>query len=701
MTESDGGMAASLEYRSDLFEQDTIKRMCARFQALLAGIAQNPDCHLSDLPLLSDAERETILGQWNQTTAGDTEEHSAYALIEAQVEQSPHAVALISEQGELTYRELNATANRLAHYLREIGISAGSVAGLYVERGPEIVYGLLGLWKAGLTYLPLDTAQPQQRLAYMLSDAHAAVVLTQQRLLPRLPAGVRAVCLDSDWSAVAQCSPENPALTGSGDDIAYIMYTSGSTGRPKGVMVSQRAFANHCRDVQRCFQLSAADRVLQFTGVNFDPSLEQIAPTLMTGATIVLRGEQLWNPGDFHDKITRYGVTVANVPPAYWQQIVQEWPRNEGPERSTSLRLMIIGGDVVPPESLRIWQQTSLRRTRVLNAYGPTEAVITAAAYDIPADAGRHTARIPIGRPLPNRRAYILNKYGKPAPIGVAGELYLGGDRLAVGYLNDPEATAARFIADPFGPAGSRLYATGDLARYRADGNIEFLERADQQVKIRGMRVELGEIEAVLARHPDVRAVVVLAQADAERAGDKELVAYVTAHKDKTVAADEVRSFARAYLPDYMTPATIIVLDAFPLTASGKIDRRALPKPGIAQRARTQQYVAPRTPVEEQIAALWSQLLGVPQIGINDNFFELGGHSLLATQLVSRVRAMFQVEVSLLSLFESPTIAGVTLAIAQEQIKHLEMSAADELLNKLDQISDEDARRMSTGGSSV
>jgi amino acid adenylation domain-containing protein len=518
------------------------------------------------------------------------------------------------------------------------------------------------------------------------------------------------------------------------EHAAYVIYTSGSTGKPKGVVVTHESIANHCRDMVKYYQLDAHDRVLQFASLNFDASLEQILPPLTVGAAVVLRGAEVWNPADFHLKVHEYGLTVINPPTAYWHQLVQQWASTPA-SIPQGLRLAIAGGDMVRPDSVRLWIQTGLRAVRLLNAYGPTETTITAVIFEVPADERANTRRIPIGRPLANRRVYILDSYGNPVPVGVPGELYIGGAGLARGYLNRPELTREKFVPNPFAKiedrgskiedsglaaqeklssifdprSSTRLYKTGDLVCYRADGAIEFLGRVDQQVKIRGFRVEPGEIEAALGQHPAVREAVVLAREDAP--GDRRLVAYVVPTNDERRTTNdedlassfiahrssfqgELRSFLKEKLPDYMVPAAFVVLDEWPMTPSGKVDRKALPAPDGAGRTSNDTFVAPSNPIEQHLAEIWSELLGATQVGVHDDFFELGGHSLLATQLVSRLRDTFQVELPLRQLFEMPTVAGVAQLIIKSQFEQADSDDISDLLSELDQLSDDEVQRM-------
>ncbi|MCS6844432.1 MAG: non-ribosomal peptide synthetase [Caldilineales bacterium] len=519
---------------------------------------------------------------------------------------------------------------------------------------------------------------------------------------------------------------------------AYIIYTSGSTGVPKGVVISHAALAQHLHDVAAHFGLTPQDRVLQFSAYTFDQGLEQILATLTSGATLVMRGEEIWPADRFPSVAARHGLTVINLPPAYWNQVVQALDTApHAAEAAKTLRLIIVGGDALTPESLRLWQRSPWRQIRLLNAYGPTEATITATTFEVPPDfQPRGLGRAaPIGRPLPNRRAYVLDPEGRPVGIGIPGELYLAGAGLALGYLNRPELTAERFLPDPFSVISDqssatdhrspitdyrspttaprsalhapRMYRTGDLVRWLPDGNLEFLGRVDQQVKVRGFRVELGEIEAVLAQHPAVGQAVVVALPEGSLSAsgspssrgaptDLRLVAYLVPRArngDDAALPAELRRFLESRLPGYMVPSAFVLLEALPLTASGKVDRRRLPAPDLTDQLRST-YVEPTNLLEADLAAIWQRVLGVARVGIHDNFFDLGGHSLLATQIVAQVRAAYGVELSLRRLFETPTVAGLAAAIEENLLAQQEGEDLARLLAELEAMSDEEARRL-------
>jgi len=694
MVDKPEGLSCVLMYNVVLFDGDTIRRMAGHFQTLLEGIVASPNQKLSELPLLTEVEQHKLLVEWNNTQREYPQDTCIHQLFEAQVERTPDAVAVRLEDRQLTYGELNNRANQLAHYLQSLGVKPEVLVGICVERSLEMVIGLLGILKAGGAYLPLDPAYPAARLAFMLEDTGVGVLLTQSSLVSILPkTTVQVVCLDTERKTLSRLSTDNLASGVAPSNLAYVIYTSGSTGKPKGVMILHHSIADHCRVVQSYYQLVSSDRVLQFASLNFDASLEQIFSTLITGARLILRGSQIWTIADFSHQIVKNGITVVNLPPAYWQQWLKESANLPEFVLNNSLKLVIVGGDVMLPEMLHSWQQTPMNSIRLINAYGPTEATITTTTFEITSqfDGKTHHQRIPIGRPLANKTVYILDTYNNPVPIGVPGELHIGGAGLARGYFNRPELTAEKFIPNPFSDdPESRLYKTGDLARYLPDGNIEYLGRIDNQVKIRGFRIELGEIEAVLAQHPTVQknAVIVLEKSF----HNKRLVAYLIPNKDQIIETIELRRFLQEKLPDYMIPSALVPIEAMPLTPNGKIDRRALPTPDQTRDDLEETFVAPRTPIEERLAGIWAEVLHREPIGSYDNFFELGGHSLLATQVISRISEAFAVDIPLRSLFETPTVAGLAeRVILRLTVAHDKMG---ELLAELEGLSEDEAQRL-------
>ena len=686
MVEDADGLVAHVEYNTDLFDATTIQRMLRHFTRLLADLVANPEQPIGNLALLTDTESAQLLGTWRgELTEIPPSLPAIHEQIAEQAAHTPDAVALIQGDDTLTYAELNQRANQLAHYLQALGIQPETLVGVCVMRAPEMVVALLGILKAGGACLPLDPNAPQERLGFMLADADAPVLLTQERLLGQLPEyGGQIISLDSDWPTIADENSAEPTSAVAGDNLAYMIYTSGSTGQPKGVGIEHRSIADHCQRMCQRFGLTAEDRVLQFTSFSFDASLEQIFNALLAGAKLVLPDAPFWTTTEFHQKIVDYKLTLINIPTVYWSQLVQEWhAADRDLIADTQLRLAIVSGEEMPAESVRLWQQLPTEQITLLNAYGPTETTITATTFEVTPDyVPQH--RMPIGRPTPGKTVYILDQHGNPTPVGVPGELCIGGIHVARGYHKRPELTEARFIADPFSQqAGTRLYRTGDLVRFLPEnglqgGCIEFLGRIDNQVKVRGFRIELGEIETVLVQHPTVREAAVTVRQDNTQddkpngqVNVKRLVAYLVTDQTAAPSVSDLRAFIKKTLPDYMTPAAFVFLDELPLLPNGKVNRRVLPAPEKVRPDLASAYVAPRDETEQTLADIAATLLDVARIGVNDSFFELGGHSLLATQFMARVRDAFNVDLPLRVLFEQPSVAEIAIAISEANARGL------------------------------
>lgn len=643
------GLRGVLVYNTDLFEQKAIAVMLQHFQTLLTGAVANPDTRLADLPLLSAAEQHQLLVEWNQNKR-DYPTRCIHQMFEAQVAQNPNAIA-VNFGRQFTYQELNSGSNQLAHYLRKLGVGSETLVGICMERSPMMIASLLGILKAGAAYVPLDPTYPPERLKFMLEDAQVSVLVTQQALAPLFAQswGKRIVCLEQHWEAIALGSEENPINQTALDDLAYVVYTSGSTGTPKGVAVPHRA-VNRLVCNTNYITVAPGDKVAQCANISFDAATFEIWVALLNGAQLVgINSEITLSPQDFAQEIRSTQISVLFLTTALFNQMAREVPNS-----FRSLRYLLFGGEAVDPKSVEAVIKAGAPE-HLLHVYGPTENTTFTSWYEVQTPL----RSIPIGKVIANTQIYLLDAYQKLVPIGVTGEIYIGGDGLARGYLNRAELTQERFITNPFEKSKSRLYKTGDLARYLPDGNLEFVGRSDAQVKLRGFRIELGEIETVLNQHPAVRESVVMVR---EVESDRSLVAYVVSNSEQITISD-LQGFLKTKLPNYMIPAAFVVLEVLPLTRNGKIDRLALPSPNVTK-VELPDNQTPRTSVEAQLVQIWSKILGRDQIGIEDNFFDLGGHSLLATQLVSRIRDRFGVQMPLRIMFETPTIAGLAQYIA-------------------------------------
>ncbi|MCG1042949.1 amino acid adenylation domain-containing protein [Mycetohabitans sp. B8] len=654
--EAGGEMVGVLHYATALFDRATIERHIGYLQTMLQAMAADAQQPVTRVELLSPAERTLLLQTWNATQRDYPAHQCIHQLFEAQVERTPEAMALVYEEQTLSYAQLNAQANRLAHQLIELGVQPDARVAICVQRSPAMVVGLLAILKAGGAYVPLDPAYPDERLAHILTDAAPDIVLADaagRAALGKAALAHRTVLDPNVLPARADTNPSVLALTSR--HLAYVIYTSGSTGIPKGVLVQHSGVVNHGIVMAQRLGLSSRDRLLQFSSLSFDASVEEIFCTLCYGATLVLRTDAwLADAKQFWDLCEANRISLVDLPTQFWAQLIQEKAAV-----ASSVRAILIGGDTLSASTQSAWLAGG-HRARLLNTYGPTETTVIVTIYEVvdESDHGRC-----IGRPIANTRIYLLDRYGQPVPLGAVGELYIGGAGVARGYLNRPELTAERFVRDPFvGEPDARMYKTGDLARYLPDGNLEFLGRNDHQVKLRGFRIELGEIEACLTQHTQVHDAVVLARGEGQ---DKRLVAYVVADPDDALAGT-LRTHVAAALPEYMVPSAFVRLDALPLTPNGKLDRRALPAPSADAFAH-QAYEAPQGELEATLAEIWSELLGVERISRHDNFFALGGHSLLAVQMISRSRTALGVSIPMPVLFEAPTLAALAQRVSVQE----------------------------------
>ncbi len=696
-------------YSTDLFDHTTITRMLGHFQTLLESIVADPEQHLCDLSLLTRQERQQLLIDWNHTRRDYPQNKCFHQLFEAQVEQTPDAIAVVfvdahrqrkpgfvqgsvaSRQvvASLTYRELNIQANQLAHHLQELGVAPDVLVGICVERSPEMIVGLLGILKAGGAYLPLDPSNPQERLNFMLKDAQVSVLLTQEKLLKHFQDFSNPIiCIDEDWVSITQHSQENPNSGVTSDNLAYVIYTSGSTGQPKGVLIEHRGLSNLAEAQIEVFNLQSSDRpssygcngfavavaaakppaknpedflpppgaksdrILQFASLSFDASIFEIIMALRTGATLYLAKKECLLPGQALLQLLRENaITHVTLPPA----VLAVLPTESLP----ALQTIICAGEICSQEIIKRWWNSN---RKFFNAYGPTEATVWSTVAEISALCEKP----PIGRPIANTQIYILDKHLQPVPIGIPGELHISSDGLARSYFNHPELTAQKFIPNPFNnKEGARLYKTGDLARYQPDGNIEFLGRIDNQVKIHGFRIELSEIEIVLDQHQSVQKAIVIAKENAS--DNKYLVAYIVPYVETQNFASLLREFLKEKLPEYMVPRAFVLLNSLPLTPHGKVDYHALTALDTPTNISINKtFIAPRTPTESTLAKIWAEVLKIEHLGIHDNFFDLGGNSLLTVRLLEQIHKQFERDLPLSTLFLNPTIESLASCLCSE-----------------------------------
>lgn len=652
--EHHGALELMVEYSTDLFEAGTVRRLLGHYQALLEGIISNPDEKLSRLPLMTESQRHEILVEWNRTETGYAKDRCLHELIEEQVQRTPGAVAVVFENQQLTYRELNARATKLARHLQKLGVGPDVLVGICAERSFEMVVGLMGILKAGGAYVPLDPQYPKDRLAFLLEDSAVTVLLTQAHIAGRLPeTSARIIRLDGDWPEIAAESGDIGKTMVNPEHLAYMIYTSGSTGRPKGALNTHQGIVNRLLWMQDAYRLTRTDRVLQKTPFSFDVSVWEFFWPLMTGARLVLaRPAGHKDPVYLSQLIAKQRITTLHFVPSMLQIFLEQ----EGLAIScASLKRVLCSGEVLPADLQKRFYCAI--EAELHNLYGPTEASVDVTYW--PCQRNSLLSFVPIGKPIANMQIYILDRELQPVPIGVPGELHIGGVGLARAYHNRPELTSEKFIANPFSAeAGARLYKTGDLARYLPDGNIEYLGRLDHQVKIRGFRVEPGEIAGALNQHPGIQTSTVIAREDTP--GDKRLVAYLV-NRYASLSSSALREYLREKLPEYMVPAAFVTLKSLPLTPNGKIDRNALPMPEPELAGK--KFARPATTTEMLLAEIWHEVLQLREVGIHDNFFELGGHSLLAVQLIAKINKSLDVHLSVPVFFQNPTINKLALVL--------------------------------------
>ncbi len=656
------GMELLLEYSTELFDPSTARRILTHFTNLLENIVANPHQRLRELPLLSEAEREQILFDWNKTALGLHDrghEQCIHQLFEQQAERTPAAVAVVFGEQRITYAELNQRANQLAHYLKDSGVGPETRVGILLERSVEMPVALLAVLKAGGAYVAFDPSYPAERLRYMLEDSDVSLLLTKQSVIVGQPElSSRLILLDAEQRAIAERDSQHLQSGAEPSNLAYLVYTSGSTGRPKGILIEHRSLVNASYAFINNHRMTERDRLLQFASLSFDVAAEEFFSAWLSGACVVMRPEAIMSHAEFVSLLQREKVTLVNLPASFWSEWLTAMSDN-GLEIPDGLRRVIVGNEKTLEETLARWQRLIGQKVEWCNAYGPSETTITASNYE-PSGADRareEKLTVPVGRPSMNVEMYVLDTEQQPVPTGVIGELYIGGTGVGRGYHKQPALTAERFIPHPYSRSGGeRLYRTGDMARYRADGNIEFLGRVDDQIKIRGFRIEVGEVEAVLAQYEGVRESIVVAREDGR--GGHRLVAYVVGDNGG-LKSEELRSYLKQRLLEYMVPSSFVMMEALPRTPNGKIDRRTLPDTDDAHVEANELYIAPRSALERAIANIWQEVLKVEKVGINDNFFGLGGHSMLLVHTQSKVTEALRMKVSMMEMFKYPTIGSL------------------------------------------
>jgi amino acid adenylation domain-containing protein len=682
-------------YHRNRFADDVIEQMLVHLTNILAGIVADVNQPVRSATMLTAAETQKLLLDFNDT-AREFPAINVTEMFERQAELRPYAPAIIHEAETISYSDLNARANRLADYLQQLGIGPESLVGICLPRSAEMVAAVLAILKAGGAYVPLDPTYPKDRLAFMLAESNVEVLLTRAAVAGKLPDyRGKLVCLDTNAEKLGEHRAENLADAAKPTDAAYVIYTSGSTGKPKGTVIEHRSLLNFTQAASDAYQISDSDRVLQFASLSFDTSAEEIFPALINGATLVLRTDAMLSSSEhFLQVCAEFGITVLDLPTAYWHELTDDLAV-DNLSLPDCIRLVILGGEKALPEPLAVWRERVSDSVRLVNTYGPTETTIVATMYDLSAGNADESSEAPIGRPIANAVLYVLDSSRRPVAVGLPGELYIGGAGVARGYLNRPQLTREKFIANPFADERApRLYRTGDVVCYRADGNLDFLGRLDNQVKIRGFRIELEEIEQAIRAHDEVAEVVVLA---VENGADKKLNAFVVPAPDAQLAANEMRQFLSGKLPGYMIPTAFAFIDSIPSMPNGKTDRRALLSLGQFQSAASSEsFEGPRSPLEESIAEVWASVLKIEDAGIHENFFELGGHSLMAAKLISNLRRQLHVELNLIDVFRSPTIAKLAALIYERQTEN---EADDELallLAEIENMSDEEAQQRVT-----
>ena len=672
----DDNLICQFHYDANLFQVADISNLADQFNTLLTSAANNPKATISELAILSDRDRQQLLFEFNNTNTAGAIDKCVHQLFEEQVKQTPDRIAAVFESQQLTYAELNAQANQLAHYLQQQGVGPEVLVGICVARSLAMLVGVLGILKAGGAYVPIDSTIPRDRQAFILTDSQVSIMLTQQHLVADLPtSAIQVICLDADWEIIASESTENSTSEVNSHNLAYAIYTSGSTGKPKGTLILHQGLTNYLTWCTQAYAVEAGTGTLVHSPLGFDLTVTSLFSPLLVGSRVELLPENQGIETLCTALRRSSNLSLVKITPAHLELLAQQIP----PQAAAGLtRAFIIGGENLLASSVAFWQENA-PDTLLVNEYGPTETVVGCCVYQVPGGE-QLSGSIPIGRAIANTQLYVLDRHLQPVPIGVVGELHIGGLGLARGYLNRPDLTAEKFIPNPFSDEpGSRLYKTGDRARYRPDGTLEFLGRLDNQVKIRGYRVELGEIEAVLVEHPGVQEAVVLLQEDGS---DRRLVAYIVLNQESPAAIGKLNQFLKEKLPEYAIPSVVLTVPMLPLTANGKVDRRSLLAMEAVSLRSEVAPVLPSNSVEGAIANVWQEVLQVERVSIHDNFFDIGGHSLLVAQVHSQLREILKVDLSLIELLEYPTIYSLAKHLSKEEDPELEFQSVRDRVDK-------------------
>ncbi|MEH2082675.1 MAG: amino acid adenylation domain-containing protein [Nostoc sp.] len=667
-------------YDSNLFPTEDIKRLAEQFQTLLESVANNPQAVISRLEILSDRQRQQLLIEFNNTKTTYPNDKCIHHLFQEQVERTPDNIAVISATEQLTYGSVNTRANQLAHYLQRLGVGPDVLVGICVERSPLMIVAVLGILKAGGAYVAIEPTYPLERQAYIIANSNVPILLTQQHLAASLPTdGTKVICLDINWEDIAQENTANPVSQTIPENLAYVIYTSGSTGKPKGTLIPHRGLVNYLSWCMQAYTVEQGTGTLVHSPLGFDLTITSLFSPLLVGCQVKLLPENQGIETLYTALSQSSNLSLVKLTPAHLELLGQQFSPQEATGRT---RAFIIGGENLLAQNIAFWQKFA-PDTILVNEYGPTETVVGCCIYQV--NDKQQSGSIPIGRPIANTQLYVLDRHLQPVAIGVVGELHIGGQGMARGYLNLPELTAEKFIPNSFSnKPGERLYKTGDLARYRCDGTLEFLGRIDNQVKLRGFRIELGEIEATLLEHPGVQESVVVVHEDAS--GNQRLVAYIVLRADLSTSISELSQFLKQKLPEYMVPSAYLQLDALPLTSNGKINRKSLL---VVEEFRPElkvTYSPPTTEVEQTIAAVWQEVLHLEKVGIHDNFFDIGGHSLLIAQVHSQLQELLQQDLSIIELLEHPTIHSLAKYLNEGKDAQLEIKQVRDRAGKQKEV---------------